>query len=97
MATFTFIMDYRGGTYTSQVQADSIQTAILAWARNLAVGEIAHLGPKLKQRLIGGLENDEYKIYRATPLQGLTNVWCVNVPLPISVGTIINAVKTDMQ
>lgn len=97
MATFTFILDYRGGTYISQISADSIGQAILHWARNLPVNEITHLGPKLKQRLIDGLESDGDNIYGATPLQGVTNVWYVSVPLPYSLGTILNAVKTDLN
>lgn len=95
MAIFTFILEYHGGTYVSQVRADTIDDAIPIWAQALPVNEIAHLGPKLKKQLVDRLANDEYDIYGATPLDGVVNAWCINVPLPMSAKTILNAVKTD--
>lgn len=97
MATYTFIMEYRGGTYISQVKATSINKAIRQWAYELPVNEIKHFGPKMKQQLVHDLDHDEYGIYKAVALTGLANAWSVSVPLPISAGTTINAVKTDVK
>jgi len=93
MATFTFIMEYRGGTYISQVSAASIDLAIVQWARNLNTSEIAHFGFRLKKRLLEALGNENDEHYSAVELKGLKNVWCVGMPLS---GMLVNAVKTDL-
>ena len=61
------------------------------------MSEIAHLGPKLKKQLIDRLAGEDSDLYGATPLNGVANVWCISVPLPISATTLLNAVKTDVS
>lgn len=96
MAVYTFIMEYRGGTYISQVTAASVGAAILPWANQLPVDEIAHFGPRLKARLVDELARTSHG-GRATELNGVTNVWHVSVPMPGGASTVINAVKTDTR
>lgn len=92
---FTFILEYRGGTYIEQVRAKTVEAALLLWAKALPTDEIFQFGHKLKQKLIDGLQNDEYRLYEPAAISGVDNVWYVSVPLPGgSAGTHLNVVKT---
>jgi hypothetical protein len=70
MALFTFIMEFRGGTYVSQVNAASLVAAIVEWSKSLQVDEIQYLGPTGKAEIIGMAKEAEPAL-----LNGLTNVW----------------------
>jgi len=90
MALYTVILEYRGGTYSSQVTAESPRAALLSWATNLEASEIKHLGTSGKQRLIAGLKNDP--IDRPVLLTGLRNVWCYSGPIS---SMLIYIVRTE--
>jgi hypothetical protein len=94
MAMYTFIMEYRGGTYISQVEAPSIEIAVVCWAEELNPSEITHLSPALKRQVVDGLKNDQDGVYGPTPLTGIVNAWFINTPLPGGTRTMVNAVKT---
>ena len=86
---YTFILDYLGGTYISQVKAESNSQAILFWAENLNVEEIKGFSNADKKRLmIEGFSDEDF-----TLINGLINVWCVTVQTKKGFG-IINFVKT---
>jgi hypothetical protein len=82
MALFTVILDYRGGTYVSQVEASGPRAALLAWAAALDPRQVKFLGERRKQKLIRELELDEYDLAEPVALDGLRNVWCTDVSLP---------------
>jgi hypothetical protein len=86
---YTFIMDYLGGTYISQVEAESNSQAMLLWIENLNAEEIKGFSNADKKRLMNGSFNDE----DFTLINGLINVWCVTVQTKKGFG-IINFVKT---
>ena len=46
MHKYTFIMEFRVGKYISQATAPDVKTALIAWARNLNISTIQHLGEK---------------------------------------------------
>ncbi len=48
MGLYTFIMDFRGGTYISQIQEKDLMPAIQLWAETLLVEEIQYLGERVK-------------------------------------------------
>ena len=77
MAAFTVIMDFKGGTYISQVVAPTPQAALRKWAAELDVRGIADLGPQGKARLVA-----EATEAGPVPLQGLRAVWCTSLLLP---------------
>lgn len=52
MPLYTFIADYDGGTYISQVAAENPTAALAAWAQHLQVDAIKGFGPGSKARLI---------------------------------------------
>jgi hypothetical protein len=68
---YTIVLDWNGGTFLSQVHANSVDLAIRLW-----VG-------KFDPKVIGVESLDLGKILEAlsdevpTPVQGLDNVWCL--------------------
>lgn len=71
---FTFIVDFRGGTYCTQVFAENITESMLAWTEKLKIekGEIKYLGDNVIRELqIASKDIDNQPI----PLNNLTNVW----------------------
>lgn len=52
MPFYTFIMEFRGGTYVSQVESSSLLKACVKWAKGLEVSEIYGFGQSSKQNLI---------------------------------------------
>ena len=81
MATFTVILDYRGGTYVSQVSAGNAGAALVKWAKQIKPNEIQHLGQKRLARLASDIEFNYADLYSPTPLEGLMNAWCSSTPL----------------
>lgn len=49
---YTFFLEYKGGTYLSQISAASPQEALMKWSERLNVNEIKGLGEKTKEQLI---------------------------------------------
>ena len=76
MSLFTVIVDYDGGTYIGQVEADDANQAALAWATQLEVRDIPGMGNKSKEALKTDLKVKQTDGYGPTFLDGLVNVWC---------------------
>ena len=89
MPLYTFIMDYKGGTYISQVNASSVKTACKEWAENLEVSEIANFEIKGKEILIREMKSKE-----PVALEGLENVWFVSALIFNNLAAI-NLIKTE--
>ena len=73
MKFFSFVMEFRGGTYISQIYASSHLEAPLKWAHSLEIQDIPFMGPKSHAELIRCLSEQE-----PTPLAGLRNAWCLH-------------------
>ena len=82
---YTLILDYRGGTYLSQIMATSIQD--VQNRVNEAIGWDL-IAPKPTHRKIEVLDD-----IPPTPIEGLENVWCLSGTIGRS-GAIIHVVKT---
>jgi len=89
---YTFIMDFREGTYTSQIYANSLSEGILKWAQGLEVSEIKHLGEKSKKEIIAIIIAAD-PIDKPALLEGLVNVWYFGISIP-SGSLHVNIVKT---
>lgn len=89
MPFYTFIMDYRGGTYISQVNSSSVETACVNWANNLKVSEIEGFGKSGKEQLI-----EQMKTETPVLLNGLTNAWCASAFLRKGTA-LINIIQTE--
>jgi hypothetical protein len=73
MLTFTFIADYMGGTYLSQVLSDNVENAIRVWAAGLRETDLGDLRDRQLEHARGELLHDI-----PIPLTGLTSVWCIS-------------------
>ena len=89
MDLYTFIMEYKGGTYISQVEAHNLYEARKIWAGELNTSEIQYFGPKAKTQLIEQMNDPENE---PVELEGLTNVWCDGATINGSLA-LINIVK----
>jgi hypothetical protein len=86
-------MEFRGGTYVTQVKADSLKDSILAWILEIEkeIDEILYLGIKTVFEIKEMFSND--KIEEPSLLTGLKNVWYLRIYTKIGV-LRINIVKT---
>lgn len=89
MPFYTFIMEYAGGTYISQVKAASPRKAVVKGAQKLNVSEIYKFGQVSKDKLI-----EEMKTKEISLLNSLKNVWFVSALIRGELA-LINLVQTD--
>lgn len=91
-ATYTFILEFRGGTYCSQVKAGDIEKAIDKWTDKITKDRhqikflTLHKLDKLKREIKGGA--------RPSKLKGLKNIW-FTLLLTTKDRMYINIIKTD--
>jgi hypothetical protein len=91
MPLYTFIMDYQGGTYISQVRASTPRSAARAWARQLDYGAVQGLGRKGKEKLIEGMMSGYGD---PVPITGIKNTWCCSA-LMLNKSMGINFIQTE--
>ena len=68
---YTFVLDYAGGTYISQLRAANQQDAFDEWLERLVPHEIA-VGVSLE--VAGAFHSNEDN--ELVPLNSLSSVWC---------------------
>ncbi len=69
MALFTFVLDYCGGTYLSQVESEDFTAAPRRWANELNFGKGAQ---SVKTQLMPLID-----LETPVPVEGLVNTWCL--------------------
>lgn len=74
---YTFILEYKGGTYVSQVHADNLCKAAVIWIQALPVGEIDGLTVAKRQEMEREIVDFAQKDF--VPLDSCHNVWCFDV------------------
>lgn len=72
MPFYTFILEFEGGTYVSQVSAPSFKSAPLAWAESRLPGEISGMHVESLRELQAAMEDEP------VPLTGLVQAWCAS-------------------
>ena len=72
MRKYTFIAEYKGGTYISQYSAFDINQALLLWANGL---EKKYFSAHKKLKII---EELKYEYLHPVRINTLENVWCAN-------------------
>ena len=78
MHLHTFILDYGGGTYVSQIEADDERAAFSIWLSRLASHRIADaVSPEIGAAFEGYDGHDDH-IDNPTALSGVQHVWCVS-------------------
>ena len=73
MALYTFVLEYDGGTYVSQVLAASKDEAPAAWAASLWPGQVRGMRETNLLELRSGITS-----HSPVPLDGLVNAWCAS-------------------
>ncbi len=91
MPLYTFIMEYAGGTYLSQIKASSPESACVKWAQKLDESQVKGLGLKGKESLI-----EQMKEESPVALDGVLNAWC-NTALVRGKLALINLVRTEQE
>jgi hypothetical protein len=86
-------MEFKGGTYISQIEEKSLKRACRKWVMTLNEKEINGLGPKGHSVLIQEMKN---KDKAPAPLNGARNVWCTSA-LTIGRLALINIVMTSEE
>ena len=74
MPLYTFILDYRGGTYISQVRAPNYKMAPRVWAEKLDITAIAKLEKGFGDKLAASISEE-----KPTPLDGMAKTWCLSL------------------
>jgi hypothetical protein len=71
---FTFYLEYKGGTYISQVRAQSYKSAPTIWAEKLDTTVISQPEKDFKIKLLKSVE-EEIPI----PIEGISKTWCCSL------------------
>ena len=87
---FTFVMDYRGGTYVAQARAADHLAAIRRWSRELDSGSIQGMGLSGKRQLLKAVS---FRDLPPQPLEELVNAWCLSVRIRGQLA-VINFIQT---
>lgn len=89
MNKYTFIMDFRGGTYISQVNAKNLKEGINIWSLNLDTKPIKYFGNVAKNELIEQVLDET-----PTLLETLSNIWYLGFLLN-GIYTPVHVIRTD--
>jgi hypothetical protein len=94
-ATYTFIMNFRGGTYCSQLKAFDIEQALNKWTNKIKKdsAEIKYLTLDKLTKLKAEIGNGE----RPTKLKGLKNIWFSFFLLTNKDEIYLHIIKTDTE
>jgi hypothetical protein len=84
---YTMILDYRGGTYVSQVRSNSPITAVKKWAKRVSASDLNIWG--LDRSDLGPLSTDD-----PVPLKNCQNVWCSSASARKKL-LLLNIIGTD--
>ncbi len=89
---FTFIIDYMGGTYVSQVNGNSPDDAMLRWVRTFDFQNVL----KIHQDINNILRDIEDVEKTPLALNGMKNIWSFSLLLDDELA-LVNVVKTDEE
>ncbi len=73
MALFTFVLDYRGGTYCDQAEGDEPSAAVKRWAETTSLDAIAGLTENSRAPF-----RQQMSSLRPSEIPGTCNVWCIS-------------------
>ena len=89
MHLFTLFMDFRGGTYISQISALDIRSALKQWAEEINSKKIAHFGETSKKEL-----REKILLDTCVPVKDVKNVWCSGAALKTGC-VFVHIVRTE--
>lgn len=86
---YTFILEYKGGTYISQTNNSGLIRACKDWLYNLNIESISGLEKKVLKSEVLDIDNPPVL------LEGLINVWCISGEINQNF-FLINIIKTQV-
>lgn len=86
---YTMIMDFRGGTYISQVKANNVKDALIKGISNLKPQDIEFFGKKIQQKMLDEAPNEE-----PVAIAGNQNVFTVGLS-PMGHFTTVHLILTE--
>ncbi|MVT09140.1 hypothetical protein [Chitinophaga tropicalis] len=91
MELYTFLMEFRGGTYISQFNAGKLQEAVLLWTEHLEIKEIKYLSEKGKAEI-----KEKIKSKEPIKIRDRKNIWffCMSIKMGF---VAVNVVKTSLD
>lgn len=87
---YTFVLDYRRGTYIGQAPGDSVTTALSQWISRIRSEEIAKWG--LTQDELSEIARTDEPV----AVEGCINAWCLSGSTNGGL-VLINAIATDQS
>lgn len=87
---YTFIIDYRGGTYINQITAINIEAVCEIWLKNLDYHVMTKFGHKSYKKLCKLWQNSEEQV---VPISSTIHVWCITYSIKKSL-FLVNIVQT---
>jgi hypothetical protein len=95
---FTYICEFRGGTYTTQVQSSNLKSSIKDWIEKIKdeQEQIDQLGSKTIEEIQGQLLKKKKLDENPIILNGLVNVWYLSISTKQGFGSI-NIIKTEKK
>ncbi len=92
MPTYTFITDYRGGTYICQKAAEGLRAACLLWKEEIRSGGYV---PDLNVRAFSKAFDADIDELPPVPLDTLRNVWLFHLLIGDDL-LDVHVIQTDM-
>lgn len=93
MPTYTFIADFRGGTYVCQKEADDLRAAAFLWKEEIASGGyVQHLDAKAFSKAFDA----DFDELPPVPLDEMRNVWLFHLMLGNAM-LDLHIVQTDIS
>ena len=93
MSLFTVILDFRGGTYIGQAEADCAQSEAVQWLANQRNTDLRswQVDRAAAERLI--------QTENPIPLDGLTNAWCITGSISdrLFLVNVVQTVRRDVN
>ena len=88
MNRYTFITEFKKGTYIQQISANDLESSIKQWVNKIDQFNIPGIGVVEKNKIEKGLLFEE-----PTKIAGVENVWCLFFKLRKS-SVLVNIVST---
>ena len=91
MNLYTFILDYLGGTYISQIESENKEQAMMKWIENLEIDQVDGFSHEDQTLII----EKGFDVEDPSLLDGLSNVWHFLVDTNRGTGYVnfVNTVK----
>jgi hypothetical protein len=91
MAMFTILMEYKGGTYLSQVESGDVREAVEKWATSFNYEAVEGMTASSKEVVLEDIMHED-----PASVSGLTNTWacCIQIENDVALLHIIRTEAT---